>query len=50
MEDILLAMGISVLLNAVKDPNKKAKIRKQMLKVFNAIKAAFSGDPDFNCN
>jgi len=50
MEDFLLAMGISVLLQVIKNPDKKAAVKKQMLKVFNAIKANYAGDPDFNCN
>lgn len=47
MEDLLISMGLSVLLSAIKNPAKRASLRKQMLKIFNAIKAAYANDPDF---
>lgn len=47
MEDLLLSMGISVLLSSIKNAKKKATLKKQMLKVFTAIRAAYAGDPDF---
>lgn len=47
MEDLLFGMGISVILSMLKNPQKKAAIRKAMLKVFKGIKAAYAGDPEF---
>lgn len=48
MEDILINLGITTVLAAIKNPGKKATFKKAFLKVFSAIKAAFPGDPDFN--
>lgn len=47
LEDLLINMGISAILAAIKNQQKKAALKKAMLKVFNAIKAAYPGDPDF---
>lgn len=47
MEDILINLGISAILSAVKNPAKAATMKKALLKVRNAINAAFAGDPDF---
>lgn len=47
MEDLWIAMGISIILESIKNPAKKAKLKKAMLKVRNAINAAYTGDPDF---
>lgn len=46
-EDLIINLGISAILSAIKNPAKKAQLRKAFLKVFNAIKAAFPTDPDF---
>jgi hypothetical protein len=48
LEDFLINMGVSALLVALKSPTKQKKMRKIFLKVFNAIKAAFPGDPEFS--
>ena len=47
MEDILISMGITVILAAIKNPNKKASLRAAMLKVFRAIQSAYHQDEDF---
>lgn len=47
MEDILINLGVSALLTAIKNPKKAEKLRKTLLKVYRAIKAAFPDDPDF---
>jgi hypothetical protein len=47
MEDILINFGVSAVLAAIKNPVKRERLRKTFLKVFNAIKAAYAGDPDF---
>lgn len=47
-EDYLISVGVTILLTAIKNPAKKATIKKIALKVYNAIKAAYAGDPDFN--
>lgn len=47
MEDLLIQFGITAVLMAIKSPSKKKTLKKAMLKVYNAIKAAYAGDPDF---
>ena len=47
MDDILINLGISAILTAIKNPKKKQELKKALLKVRNAINAAFAGDPDF---
>lgn len=47
MEDYLLSAGVAILLMALKNPQKKKSIRNIALKVFKSLKAAYSGDPDF---
>jgi hypothetical protein len=47
MEDMLMTMGISIILASIKNPKNKAKLKKAMLKVRNAINAAYASDPDF---
>ena len=47
MEDYFISMGVAVLLKAVKNPEKKRKMRNIFLKVFTAIKSAFPDDKDF---
>lgn len=48
MEDYLISMGVAILLAAIKNPAKKAQLKKIALKVRNTINAAFAGDPDFS--
>ena len=45
--DIFVTLGISAILASIKNPAKAANLKKAMLKVFNAIKAAYPNDPDF---
>ncbi len=47
MEDTLIQMAITVVLGAIKNPGKKATLKKAFLKVFNTIRATYAGDPDF---
>lgn len=47
LEDILINLGVSSLLVAIKNPKRKAQLRSTFLKVYRAIKVAFAGDPDF---
>jgi Tfp pilus assembly major pilin PilA len=48
MQDILITLGINAILAAIKGPQKKASLRKAMLKVFRALKVAYANDPDFS--
>jgi hypothetical protein len=45
--DLIINIGISAILTSIKNPAKKASLKKAMLKVFNAIKTAYAGDEDF---
>lgn len=47
-EGILINLGISAILSAIKNPDKKAPLKRAMLKVRNAINTAYAGDPDFD--
>ena len=47
MEEIFINMGISALLVAIKNPNKKESMRKVFLKVFRAIWLQFANDKEF---
>ena len=51
MESVLFELGISfvftALREAVKNPTKKASLKKVMLKIKNQIDIVFSDDPDF---
>lgn len=44
MEDLLINMALSILLGVIKNPEKAAKLKKALLKVRNAINAAFPND------
>lgn len=48
MDEILIDIGIGAILRTLKNPAKKAALRKAMLKVFNAIKVAYAGDAEFS--
>jgi len=48
MEDLIINMAIATILSTIKNPGKKATLKKAFLKVRNAINAAYAGDPDFN--
>jgi hypothetical protein len=47
MEEVLANLGISYLLTTIKNPKKKATMKKVFLKVFAAIWNQFSNDADF---
>lgn len=47
MEEYFISMGVSVVLQMLKNPTKKRKFRNVMLKVYRAIKTAFADDEDF---
>jgi hypothetical protein len=47
MEEYLFNMGVSILLQTIKNPEKKRKLRNVFLKVFRSIKSAFPDDKDF---
>ena len=51
MNEWLIPMALSIvfqiLKDSVKNPASKAKMRAAFLKLFNAIKSLYSGDPDF---
>ena len=52
MNDLLLNMGISFVLTAIKEsfknPTKKAELKKAMLKIRNQINLLYAGDEDFD--
>jgi hypothetical protein len=47
MQDMLISMAISVLVQLARDPNSRGKWRKALLKVFVEITRAFKTDSDF---
>jgi hypothetical protein len=47
LEDLIINFGVSALLTAIKNPQKKKDLRKVFLKVFTVIWQAFASDPDF---
>jgi hypothetical protein len=50
MNDLLISMGLSTLFSLLKNlkgPNNRAKWKAAMLKLYRAIGAAYSDDPDF---
>ena len=49
MDDLIISMAVAILLASIKNPAKKEKLRKVCVKIFNSIRAAFPGDPDFQC-
>lgn len=44
MEDMIINMALSTLLATIKNPDKAAKFKAALLKVRNAINAAFPAD------
>lgn len=48
MESYFISMGITVILELLKNPTNRRKYKNAMLKVRNAINQAFAGDADFN--
>lgn len=47
MEDMIISMAIAIILSSVKNPAKKASLKRALLKVRNTINAAYADDPDF---
>lgn len=47
MEELIIQMAITIVLSTIKNPAKKAQLKKAMLKIRNTINASYSGDPDF---
>ena len=47
MEDMIIQMALAIVLSTIKDPAKKARMKKAMLKVHQSILQAYAGDPDF---
>ncbi len=45
--DLLLQIGVTIILQSIKNPEKRAALKKVMLKVRNSINTAYAGDPDF---
>jgi hypothetical protein len=43
-------MAIAVVLSVIKNPDKKAKLKKALLKVRNQINFAYKNDPEFAPN
>lgn len=47
MQEYLLTMGISVILQSLKNENIRRKFENAFLKIRNGINAAFAGNPKF---
>lgn len=47
MDDLIISMATAVILSAVKNPAKKASLKKAMLKIYRTIGSMYAGDPDF---
>ena len=45
--EILIGIAASIILSTIKNPQHKAQLKSVMLKIFNAIKNVYAGDPDF---
>lgn len=48
MDSMIITMAVAIILQSVKNPAKKAELKKAMLKIRNAINTAYADDPDFN--
>jgi len=46
-EELIISMATSAILATVKKPEKKAKLKKAMAKIYTTIGNTFSGDPEF---
>ena len=46
-EDLIISMGTAIILSTVKNKAKRKRLKAVMLKIFNSIRAAYAGDPDF---
>ncbi len=47
MDELIIQMAITIILSTVKNPAKKAELKKAMLKIRNTINTVYAGDPDF---
>ena len=47
MTNIFITMGIAAIKTAIKNPEKRVKLRQIMLDLFNAIRLAYADDPEF---
>jgi hypothetical protein len=45
--DFWITMGTAAILASIKNPDKRAQLKKIMLKIRNAINTAYANDPDF---
>lgn len=45
--DLLISMAVSAVIEAVKDPSKKKKVRAAMFKVFRTIGEVYADDEEF---
>jgi hypothetical protein len=45
--EMMVGMAASIILNAIKGPQKKAKLKAVLLKVYKTIKMTYANDPDF---
>jgi hypothetical protein len=46
-EELIIAMATSIILASVKNPEKKAKLKKAMAKIYKTIGTTYFGDPEF---
>lgn len=44
--DLLISMAVAAVIDAVKDPSKKKKVRAAMLKVFRTIGDVYADDEE----
>ena len=47
MDQMIISMALAVILETIKNPAKQATMKKAFLKVYQTIKIAYAGDPDF---
>lgn len=47
MDDILIPLGVNTLVQLARDPKRRGKWRKALLKIFIAIAIAFKDDAEF---
>jgi len=46
-DDFIIGMATSVILTSIKDPAKKAKLKKSMAKIYLTIGNLYAGDEEF---
>lgn len=47
MESFWINMGVAAMMNVIKNPEKRIKMKSIFLNLFLAIKSAYITDPDF---